>query len=198
MADQTFTSGQILTAAQMTTLQANSGLVPMVPSSVAGTGVTVSTSGLVTFAAASTASVNGVFTTLYKNYKVLINVSNSSQVTLSYNFRVSGSDNGTANYSQQRLIADSTSVSGVRATGQTSGLLGQLVLSDFSFFDCTMFQPFEATKTGLIVHNDSFVGGAYITNLAGQFGAATSFDGFTIFPASGTITGTMSVYGYRS
>jgi hypothetical protein len=171
--------------------------VAIAPTSVAGTGVTVS-NATVSFSASSAVNVNGVYSATYRNYKVLINISSSSQVILSYRLRVSGSDNNTANYSEQRLIADSTSLLGVRATGQTSGTIGQMVLSDFSFFDCNFFQPFDTTKTGLMVTGTTFVGGSYITNLAGQFGATTSFDGFSIFPVSGTITGTLSVYGFRT
>jgi hypothetical protein len=197
MAIKTFTTGEVLTSADTNTYLANSGLVAIAPTSVAGTGVSVS-NATVTFSASSAVNVNGVYSATYKNYKVLINISSSSQVILSYRLRVSGSDNNTANYSEQRLIADSTSLLGVRATGQTSGTIGQMVLSDFSFFDCNFFQPFDTTKTGLMVTGTTFVGGSYITNLAGQFGAATSFDGFSIFPVSGTITGTLSVYGFRT
>ena len=197
MAIKTFTTGEVLTAADTNTYLANSGLVAIAPTSVAGSGVTVS-NATVTFSGSSAVNVNGVFTSTYKNYKVIINISTSSQVLLNYRLRVSGSDNNTANYSQQRLVADNTTVAGERTTGQTTGVIGQLVLSDFSFFDVNLLQPFEATKTGIIVTGVSMVGGSYITNLGGQFGAATSFDGFSIFPVSGTITGTLSVYGFRS
>jgi len=197
MAIKTFTTGEVLTASDTNTYLANSGLVAIAPTSVAGTGVTVS-NATVTFSASSAVNVNGVYSATYRNYKVLINISSSSQVILSYRLRVSGSDNSTGNYSQQRLVADSTTVAGERTTGQTTGVIGQLVLSDFSFFDCNFFQPFDTTKTGLMVTGTSFVGGSYITNLAGQFGATTSFDGFSIFPVSGTITGTLSVYGFRT
>jgi len=197
MAIKTFTTGEVLTASDTNTYLANSGLVAIAPTSVAGTGVTVS-NATVTFSASSAVNVNGVYSATYRNYKVLINISSSSQVILSYRLRVSGSDNSTGNYSQQRLVADSTTVAGERTTGQTNGVIGQLVLSDFSFFDCNFFQPFDTTKTGLMVTGTSFVGGSYITNLAGQFGATTSFDGFSIFHVSGTITGTLSVYGFRT
>jgi hypothetical protein len=31
-----------------------------------------------------------------------------------------------------------------------------------------------------------------------QFATTTSFDGITIYPSSGTITGTIRVYGYKN
>jgi hypothetical protein len=197
MAIKTFTTGELLTSADTNTYLANSGLVAIAPTTVAGSGVTVS-NATVSFSGSSAVNVNGVFSSTYRNYKVLINISTSSQVILNYRLRVSGSDNNTGNYSQQRLVADNTTVAGERTTGQTTGIIGQLVLSDFSFFECNFFQPFETTKTGLVVTGTSNVGGSYITNVGAQFGAATSFDGFSIFPASGNITGTLSVYGFRT
>ena len=197
MAIKTFTTGELLTASDTNTYLANSGLVAIAPTTVAGSGVTVS-NATVTFSASSAVNVNGVFSATYKNYKVLINISTSSQVLLNYRLRVSGADNNTGNYSQQQMVADNTTITGARTTGQTTGVVGQLVLSDFSFFECNFFQPFETTKTGLVVTGTTNVGGSFITNVGAQFGAATSFDGFSIFPVSGTITGTLSVYGFRT
>lgn len=197
MAIKTFTVSEVLTSSDTNTYLANSGLVAIAPTTVAGSGVTVS-NATVTFSGSNPVNINGVFSSTYRNYKVLINISTSSQVLLNYRLRVSGADNNTGNYSQQRMVADNTTIAGARTTGQTTGIIGQLVLSDFSFFECNFFQPFETTKTGLVVTGTSNVGGSYITNVGAQFGAATSFDGFSIFPVSGTITGTLSVYGFRT
>ena len=61
MADQTFTSGQILTAAQMTTLQQDIGLAWI------GT-----TTYAASTAAAVTASVLTCFSSSFANYKIII------------------------------------------------------------------------------------------------------------------------------
>ena len=172
------------------------GLELITPTSVAGTGVTL-TSSTVTFSAASAASINGCFSALYQNYKIEISITSSSQVVLQYRFRTAGTDNSTSNYSNQLLVADSTTVIGARTTSQNIGDLGQMVLSDLSFFDITIYSPFETAKTGMLVQNGSFVGEAYMRNQVNVMKASTSFDGISLIPVSGTITGTARVYGYR-
>ena len=176
-----------------------SGLVRLTPSSASGIDgiVDVYGQGIVAFNSASVVRVNGCFNSLYKTYKIIIHITNSNQVLLNYRLRAAGTDNSGTNYTTQRLVADNTTVAASRSASQTSGVLGQLVVGDISFFDITMYQPHDATKTGLLLQNGSFVGGAYMSNGVGQMSAASSFDGFTIFPASGTLTGTILVYGYR-
>jgi hypothetical protein len=174
------------------------GLVKVIPTSVAGSGVSLSSVGTVTFSAASTASINGCFSALYQNYKIEISITTSNQTTLQYRFRTAGSDNSTANYSNQALVADSTTVSAARSTSQTIGDLGQMVLTDLSFFDITLYSPFDTAKTGMLVQNGSFVGEAYMRNQVSIMKASTSFDGITLIPTAGTITGTARVYGYRN
>jgi hypothetical protein len=173
------------------------GLELITPTSVAGTNVTL-TSSTVTFSAASAASINGCFSALYQNYKIEISITSSSQVALQYRFRTAGSDNSTSNYGNQALVADSTSVVAARSTSQNIGDLGQMVLSDLSFFDITVYSPFETAKTGMLVQNGSAVGEAYIRNQSNVMKASTSFDGISLIPVSGTITGTARVYGYRN
>ena len=48
------------------------GLTLITPSSVAGSGVSVSASGKVTFTAATSVSVNGVFSATHDNYLVVV------------------------------------------------------------------------------------------------------------------------------
>jgi hypothetical protein len=173
------------------------GLELITPTSVAGTNVTL-TSSTVTFSAASAASINGCFSALYQNYKIEISITSSSQVALQYRFRTSGTDNSTLNYGNQALVADSTTVSAVRSTSQNIGDLGQMCLTDLSFFDITIYSPFETAKTGMLVQNGSMVGESYMRNQVNTMKASTSFDGISLIPVSGTITGTARVYGYRN
>jgi hypothetical protein len=180
-----------------TPAQNPTGLELITPTSVAGTGVSLS-GATVAFTAASAASINGCFSTLYQNYKIEISITTSGQVLLQYRFRTSGTDNQTSNYSNQTLVADSSTVIGARSTSQTIGDLGQMVLTDLSFFDITVYSPFDTAKTGMLVQNGSFVGEAYMRNQVNVMKASTSFDGISLIPVSGTITGTARVYGYRN
>jgi hypothetical protein len=176
------TAGQILTSAYVNN-NINSGLVYITES---------------TFTGSSAVNIDSIFSATYQNYKIEMFISTASaQVPLHYRYRVGGSSNSTANYGNQYLIADSTSVLAARTTSQTLGDIGTTTLTDISFYDMTLFNPFAAAKKAMIVNGGAFGGEAYIRNQVNTFKAATSFDGISFIPASGTITGTVRVYGYR-
>ena len=94
------------------------GLKLIVPSSVAGSGVSVSASGKVSFTAATTININGVFSATYDNYLVVLRgLADSGTPAIYGRMRLSGSDNATANaYVTQSLNADGATVSGGRTT----------------------------------------------------------------------------------
>jgi hypothetical protein len=165
--------------------------IPLLPSSLVYVGGA-------NFSAVSSQSLNNVFNSRYQNYKIMITISDSSQVVLQYRYRASGADNTTANMHNQYLVADGSSAAAGRTTSQTIGDLGQMVLSGLSFFDITVYRPNEVATTGLISKNASLVGGAYIRDQASTKDESTSFDGITIIPTSGTITGNIRVYGIRN
>ena len=96
------------------------GLKLIVPTSVAGSGVSVSATGKVTFTAATTVSVNGCFTSSYDNYLIVMRMKASSgNPNIQVRMRASGSDATGSNYTRQYLTADSTTVAGGRDTSQT-------------------------------------------------------------------------------
>jgi len=78
------------------------GLKPIVPSSVAiGSGSSsISTLGTVTFTTASSVSLNGVFTSTYKNYRLVVNLTTSqtSSQVLGLKMRASSVDTSTGYY----------------------------------------------------------------------------------------------------
>jgi hypothetical protein len=177
------------------------GLSLVTPTSVAGTGVTLS-GGAVSFSASSTVSVNGCFTATYDNYRIyLANVTNTVSEDIRLRWRVAGADNTTTNYRYagiQTSTAASNSAVGESAssylrtgyftTGRKNILTGIDVLT-----------PFLSAPTG--TWNSAFdesSGTGYATITTCSFAANTSFDGFTVYPTSGTITGTLRVYGLRN
>ena len=198
MPDQTFTSGQILTASQMSTLQSNTGLVAMTPSSVSGTGVTLS-GNTMTVTAASTASIIGVFTSAFTNYVVSYNLTATSDF-LRMKLRTASADISTGYGSTEALINDnSTSLSflnsGASSWNDTRWLFAS---NQQAYGTMTLFNPQKAAST--FFSNDA--ASISSTNSARIFGAGrnTGTDvctGLTIFPDTGTFTGTVTVYGYR-
>jgi hypothetical protein len=153
--------------------------------------------GSTTFTSASSASLDNLFSSTYENYKVVIAVS-GSQVVLNYRLRASAADNTTAAYSNQYLVADNTTVVASRATGLTSGSIGQMVTGGYSGFETTFYRPFVADATISRTVSACNVAGGYISDYQSNFSTGTSFTGLSIIPTSGTITGTMRVYGLRN
>ena len=138
-----------------------------------------------------------MFSATYDNYKIIITGLISSLAEINMRLRVGGSDNSTASsYVKNQINGNDTSVTGTRVTSN---------LISFGAFDPTIvnaqilevFNPFLTSTTGFI-SSMSRSGSGAVTHLGtGTHNQATSYTGFTILPASGTITGTVSVYGYN-
>lgn len=174
------------------------GLAKIVPSSVAvgsGTG-SASALGTVSFSGCSSVSLNDVFSATYDNYKVLLTISGAN-VTGTMRFRVSGADNSTANYNLQTLRVTGTTIDGGRSTGQTSFTnIGGVATVEMPV-EMTITYPFATAKTGISVYASNSDDLSRITGMGGYFDATTSFTGFSLIPSSGTITGTVRIYGYN-
>lgn len=172
------------------------GLKLIVPTSVAGSGVSVSASGKVTFTAATTISVNGCFTSSYDNYLIVTRLNVSAAVNPFYRLRVSGSDNTTASsYTRQSLGAGSTSVSGARAASNLAALAGAYATQRAGFhwyvYGPALAQP-TATRTVMVGDDES----ANIFETATTHNQSTAYDGFTFLTNdTPTMTGALTIYG---
>jgi hypothetical protein len=93
------------------------GLVVMTPTSVAKTGTgstaTINSDGSVVFDLCTTLSLNGVFTSSYDNYMIVMRATTSlAWPYFNSRLRASGTDNTTASsYTNQYLTANGTTVS---------------------------------------------------------------------------------------
>jgi len=175
-------NGQLLTAD-------STAATGMKWASLSGSGFTLISD--TTYSAVSSQSVNSVFSATYRNYKMFISVTGTTAAQSSLRLRASGSDNSSSNYGQEADFA-----SGSRTTGSSWQLMridngrGGTAVID-------MINPFATDNT--YFNNQSL--GADDTNvdaqyIAGRTTVTDSYDGFTIFPQSGTITGRITIYGY--
>ena len=173
------------------------GLSPSPPSSVANSGGTASLSGnTVTFTGVTSVSLNGCFTGDYDNYALVV-VGTAGGNNIQARLRVGGADNTTAtSYVWQELVATDTSVTAARTTSDRwiVGTFGGSA-NNFSFID--MSNVFLSTSTGFFSRNLNDASFARLMTRAGTHNASTSFDGITLY-LSGSMTGTVSVYGYKS
>ena len=153
-----------------------------------------------TFSAVGSVSLpQDTFTSTYDNYRMTIRFRTSTGAELRWRGRVAGSDNTTANYVYQIFENYGNAITATRAIGQTSGYAGYCDggTGDHALI-LEMIDP-KATQPTALFGNEirGYSGTPLNMQTFSGFTATTSFDSATFFPSGGTITGTLSVYGYN-
>jgi hypothetical protein len=192
------TTGQVLSKASNTDMDFS-----WTTSAAGGSLIFITSS---TFSASSAVNINNCFSSTYKNYYIVVentSIATGSDVRLRARLRVSGSDNSTSNYYESRQgrtwYSSPASFEGSTNAGDgwyfwgnfestgtgTSGAINTQIWLN---------QPFESNFTA---YNALASNSDASQRSGGKFAATTSFTGFTIFPASSTITGTVKVYGVK-
>jgi hypothetical protein len=169
------------------------------PTSVAGTGVTLS-GGQVNFSASTAISVNGCFTSAYDNYLLAWDVISASaagwtQVRL----RLSGTDAATAYLSATVFSSFNTDTGGFIGTsfGTTYAVLGYSDTTG-SAAAVNVFAPAIARKTIFLGGSPNIPSNGNARFAQAVHTTATAYDGFSVIPQSGNITGNLRVYGLRN
>jgi hypothetical protein len=166
-----------------------------------GVGVDLAPKGLVlinttSFSAVSSQSVNDVFSATYENYRIVCYLESSAGVTLDFRLRVAGADNSTASsyIKQDQGAYGSTSAPQTITSNRFQEIIYMATTPDICSFVMELQKPFLATQTA-----GNTIGGRsnYIITSQLRHNQSTSYDGFTLIPSSGTITGKVSVYGYN-
>ena len=175
------------------------GRMAVIPTSVAGAGVTFSaTTGLVTLSAATTANINGCFTNVYGSYKIEYRLATSASTGLDVLLRDSGV-NAITNYDNQRFTNISATLAGVRSAAGTAFQIDTISLIGVHAGTARLVDPFVAVQTLLFTDYLAFdatftvASGEGRTN--GRHRNNNAYDGFNMSPPSGNITGTMKIYG---
>jgi hypothetical protein len=149
-----------------------------------------------TVSAVSAENFNNVFTSTFENYKVIIDltVAVGASVSLDCRLRVGGSDNSTSNYVRQLLSASATTISATRVSSSNTFAFGNIGTNK-SITIVDFFSPEKTSRTQTLSNNS--LNGDTMVLFNNGFNATTSFDGFTLFPASSTISGKVFIYGYK-
>jgi hypothetical protein len=182
MAVKTFTTGEVLTAADTNTYLANSGLVYISATSPS---------------AAATPAIDGCFTSTYAHYLITYNLTTSltGQYT-AIRLRASGTPKA-VNYDRANYVITTGGVlgadnSGTAQTEWVGGTQSTTLMSGYVY----LFNPQVSGRTGMNWVGN-YNGNAYYAN--GTQTETYQADGFQFF-ASGnaaTYTGTIRVYGIR-
>jgi hypothetical protein len=183
-----------------------SGLVPIAPSSVDRSGgtATANSLGQVTFSAVTSLSLNGVFSSAYNKYKLVYSLTFSSAgQNLLLRFRASGTDASAANTyfgASWRHRTDNNTLANLGVTNTeitlsggssfSTNLSGETTISDINV---------SGTKTMLIGQHNILETNTlnYMNIHSAQTQGTASYDGITLYPSGGNITGLISVYGFN-
>lgn len=156
--------------------------------------------GTTSFTGSSSVEVANVFSATYTHYLVVRGVL-GSVATQNIGVRLgTGTPDSGTNYRDQNVAITSATLSSGRNTGQTSWAyaLGSTEATEFGYASMRISNPFDAART--TAWADCSVeasGNIYIRRIVMEHDLATSYTGFTVIPASGTITGTITVYGLK-
>jgi hypothetical protein len=186
------TTGQVLTV---------SGGVPAWATTTSANGLTlIATAG---FSGASAVNINNCFTSTYTNYKIHLIENGSANVGIFWRLRASASDNTNNNYSWGlagiNYNNNASYLEGINGALQSSFKLGATGGSNQNVWMADIFQPQATAVTsyvGIRISDASSPNGYGLTT-SGFSSVTTSYDGLTIYPSSGNITGTYWIYGYQ-
>ena len=183
---------------------ATNGLVVMTPTSIASTGSgnssSINADGSVTFSSCATLSLNGVFTSSYDNYMIVIrNVASLNGQSLLGRLRASGVDASASNYTRQLIEANGTSVTANRFSDTAFGVAGAdgsgTLRAGATFY---LFGPFMTQPTAARSVSVRSISSAYITDDAGTHFLSLAYDGMTFIPfgTGNNISGLLTVFGF--
>lgn len=178
-----------------------SGSAIVLPSSVSvGSGSkAISALGKVTFTGASSVQLNGVFSALYDNYLVIVDVPTTSTANFpAVQLAAAGAPDSSANYDHEKVEGSVNAASAVNVPGTTSWFAtGNRVTWGLEF---KLLGPALAQRTGLLGTLFGFNAAganAQVETYGGQHRLASAYDGLVLAVASGTMSGTIAVYGYN-
>jgi hypothetical protein len=173
------------------------GLVLVKPSTVVGG--TDNGKGTVTISGASTLSLNGVFNSTYTHYRVMLSIFGSTSTNYRLRFGTSNSAYSGAeyffvNYLQNTASSQTTSSAG----SQTSWFIG----SHGSTSNLRDVNTIEIGNPNVAARTTAVWSGlsrdlSRMQSGAGFIEQDTQYTDLFLVPDSGTISGTISVYGYN-
>jgi len=172
-------------------------IVPTSTSVTAGSSST-DTNGLVTFTATPQVTLNGVFSSAYKNYRVLISVNAASaQNNLYLRLASGGTPVATSTYKNSVVHAEPGIFANYSGASGIHVYIGEFGTTGVGSFSVDVFNPALARSTNFT----SIASSSNNTNLSTDIGAnmhvtASAYDGLAIVAGASVLqTGTIQVYG---
>jgi len=153
------------------------------------------------FTTASTVTIDGIFTSAYRNYKIVITSSGlATSGGLLLQFRAGGTTTaGTAyNFATRGLLSQGSASDGNNNSAASIQLNFTVNTPGVSATELTVFNPQLATQTFVTAMSASSQATAqnYVFSTGAMTTVTTAFDGL-IFTQSGTASGVVRIYGLR-
>lgn len=195
------TNGQVLTADSTASTglkwaTASGGLTLISPTSIAYTGTSASnTNGKIVFSACSSVSINGVFSSSYDNYLIMVTpFSQSASVMVFWRLRASGTDT-TSGYNNAAWYQNAGG-GWNNNPDTTDAFLFLQPGGDGGSAIINLQNPNLANKTFMNNQRASIAQGS---GTIGSQSGTTQFDGFTFYQSGGgNFTGTIRIYGLQN
>lgn len=149
-----------------------------------------------TFSAAANVVVDSIFTSTYRNYKIVFNMTSTSTADLgiTINWRSAGADQTAAQYVGSCYILRSNGTTAALTSNSGTTYYLPTATSNNSSFDITVFNPQIATNT---IFSGTGFGYTASSFGGGHYNMTTQNDGFKITFGGSNSTGTVTVYGIR-
>jgi hypothetical protein len=180
------------------------GLTHIIPTSVtvsSGT-ASVAANGFITFSTAQNLALDGIFTSSYRNYRLLFSGIANGNVSMNFVYRYLSSGTPTdfgSLYYTQKLYSGSSATTSVRVANAANGTLPDVGV-DFSVSSNDIYNPnvlnIYTSHTSQGTYAPS-AGGIEYDNFGGLCATGTQMTGIK-FLGSMNYTGTIQVYGYNN
>ena len=145
------------------------------------------------FSAASAVTADSVFTSAYSNYRILFTSATAAGAPQMNITLRAGGVAATTNYNFQQALFSGASVT-PSSTASTTSFVGGLTTTTVSWWMIDFFNPQATAATQMIMSMAQSGGQSWL--YWGNNTNATSYDGIGFAPASSTITGSYTIYGY--
>lgn len=180
------------------------GLAIVTPTSTSNSGGSVTVTGSqVAFTTVNSVSLNGIFTSTYDNYRVVF-FTTAFSAAADYIFarlRTGGTDASGTNYYAPRIYWSGSSTGSDNATASAF-----VVGYNYTAYPTAAHFEFDLIRPNVAEFTRISSMGSYLTSggvpfgfaLSGAHNVATAYDSITFLPQTGTMSGTVRIYGYRN
>lgn len=156
-----------------------------------------------TFSGVSSVSVNNCFTASFENYLIVASsVTGSTTARIRIRLRSAGTDATASYYFCQYGVSSWTSGAFASGVGSNLAYVDTTMAANSAAetaWSCTIYSPQLAKRTSWNeISPDTRTASGTVSVGGGFHDVASAYDGFTIYPTTGTFTGTLRVYGLRN